>query len=361
MASNGSFSDLRELADWLSPDAATRAPAPRARIERLTRRLGVTALPLLGRALRGADPECREIARAALACLAADDHARERVIEAARAAALDAPIDDAKLCALGLLAELGEHALVRFADPSAMQRRSTLVLAAQLDTPAGTVRAADAMVRRLDEDEIGHMMELLVEVAPAAAHRLARELRARRDLSADFRARIATTTLARAVELLASGDPAAARALLARCNPALPDVAGTLAACFLVEENFAAAVEPLGRAIAADPHWPLHHWNLAIALQRLGDAAGCDQALRRFVATSAAPSAVAADPDQPARLACAARMLTELERIARLQRAPRRRRATSRQRQQPARQRQQPGPTPPSEPPAGPGRVRTSP
>lgn len=340
MASDGLFSDLRELADWLSAAENT----PPARIERLTRRLGVTAVALLGRALRSSNPSRRELARTALAYLAIDANtcARDRVIDEARAAALDASTDDAKLCALGLLAELGEHELVRFADPAAMQRRSALVLAAQLDTPAGVVRAADAMLRRLDGDELAQLMELLVEVAPAAAQRLARELRARRELPAELRARIATTPLARAVELLASGQPAAARALLARCNAALPDVAGTLAACWLVEGNFAAAVEPLGRAIAADPQWPLHHWNLALALQRLGDAAGCDQALRRFVATSAAPSALAADPDQPARLACAERMLTELARIARLRRVPRRRRTTSRQR---ARQ-----PTPPSAP-----------
>ena len=44
----------------------------------------------------------------------------------------------------------------------------------------------------------------------------------------------------------------------------------------------------------------------------------CYQALRRFVATSAAPTGLAGDPDRPARVAQASRLMAELERTARL-------------------------------------------
>jgi hypothetical protein len=384
---------------------------------------------------------------------------RARVIDELRGVAARASIDDAKVCALGLLAELGEHATARFADPSAMQRRSALALAAQLDTPADVASAADFMIRQLGDADLEQMIEILVEAAPAAAQRLAGELAGRLDLALRMRERIAALVepippspaplrraarpthvtvlvdaaarlvvvasrkaagarrwrrwavligasnriedclheedagepgdtsplianlcadgyriasheldharavvakaarltaldperltsayyvgrdllelgdahlgdrrrgdpaalaLGRAVELLAAGEPARARALLLRCDPRHPDVAGALAACLVALGDDAGALEHLARAIAAEPDWPLHHWNLAIALQRQGDADGCYQALRRFVATRAMPSGLYADPEQPGRVARAERMLAELEREARL-------------------------------------------
>ncbi|HWO22789.1 MAG TPA: tetratricopeptide repeat protein [Kofleriaceae bacterium] len=459
MAVDGAFADLRRLAEWF--ETAPGTPSPR--IERLTRRLGALAVPLLGRELRGADPRRRDAARDALASLARgadrDARVRARVIDELRSVAARAD-DDAKICALGLLAELGEHATARFADPSAMQRRTALALAAQLDTPGDVASAADVMIRQLGGAELEQMIQILVGESPAAARRLADELGARIDLSLEQRERIAglveslplvpagtlprraarqaqvavlvdaaarlvvvasrkaagarrwrrwavlvgasgrieeclheelatepgdtpliadlcadgyrvasqeleharavltkaarvtavdperltsayylgrdllelgdahlgdrrrtdptALALGRAVELLAQGDSARARALLERCDARHPDVAGALAACLLAQGELAGAIEHLTRALAAEPEWPLHHWNLAIALQRQGDLDGCYHALRRFVSTSAAPSGLYADPEQPGRVACAERMLAGLEREARL-------------------------------------------
>src|SRR5262249_44122755 len=109
-----------------------------------------------------------------------------------------------------------------------------------------------------------------------------------------------------------------------------------LAACALAAGQPADAVTPLLAAIDAEPEWPLHHWNLATACHQLGDPRGCYHALRRFVATSARPTGLYADPDQPSRVALALRMISELERTARLAGTtlarPRRRAATSRRR-----------------------------
>lgn len=471
MAADGAFADLRKLAEWFE----TAPGASAARIERLSRRLGTLAVPLLGRELRGADPARRDAARDALALLArsgevsAAARLRARVIAELRGVAALAAIDDAKVCALGLLAELGEPATARFADPPAMQRRSALALAAQLDTPADVASAADLMIRQLAGAELEHLLEAMVDAAPAAARRLAGELGARLDVPIERRERIAALTeaiapapaptrraarpaqiavlvdaaarlvviasrrhpgtrrwrrwavligasgriedclheddatepgdapmiadlcadgyriasheadharaviakaarataldperltsayylgrdllelgdahlgdrrrgdptalaLGRAVELLAGGDPARARALLERCDPRHADVAGALAACHLAQGDAAGAIEHLACAIAAEPAWPLHHWNLAIALQRQGDTDGCYHALRRFVATSAGPSGLYGDPEQPGRVARAERMLAELERAARLAGRPLTRRATS--------------------------------
>ncbi len=460
MAVDGAFGDLRRLADWFS----TSPTCPRrtsVQIERITRRLGTTAIPLLGRELASPDVRRRDAARDALAALATGA-ARPRVVASLRLL-LDHPTgiaDELKVCVLGLLSELGEHAEARFADPRAMQQRSALALAAQLDTALDLANAADLMVRRLPDDDIAQMIELLVVSAPDAALRLAGELGVRLDLAADLRERIAacvsgiapaarTTarrsprpthaavlvdaaarlvvvatrkisgerrwrrwavlvsarghiddciheddasvdgdaaplianlvadgyrvasndvdhartvvataaritastphllssayylgrdlldlddahlgprahrdpearTLGRAVDLLAGGDPARAAQLLERCDASDPQVAAAVAACALAQGNPCEAIEPLGRAIASEPTWPLHHWNLAVALRALGDTAGCYHALRRFVATSAAPSGLYGDPDQPGRVACAERMLADLQRAARL-------------------------------------------
>src|SRR5579884_2353359 len=93
------FRDLRRLADWLAGDA----PAASATLARL----GRTAVPLLGRALRGDDARRREAARRGLAQLAQPtSDARARVLVELHAIVVDATIaDDAKVCAVGLLAE----------------------------------------------------------------------------------------------------------------------------------------------------------------------------------------------------------------------------------------------------------------
>jgi len=150
--------------------------------------------------------------------------------------------------------------------------------------------------------------------------------------------------LDRAIELLAAGDPAAASALLAELAPRTisrgdrllgddaADIAAATAACLLAQDRAGQALDSLARAIALEPEWPLHHWNLAVALHRTGDLAGCFDALTRFVATSRAPTGLAADPDQPERIACAEHLLGELERTSRLRGIRLRRRAARRPR-----------------------------
>ena len=134
-------------------------------------------------------------------------------------------------------------------------------------------------------------------------------------------------------EALATGDYARAEAMLALCEPT-PDVLAATATLLLAKQppDPAQAIIALSRAITLEPDWPLHHWNLAAALHLAGDPGGCFHALRRFVATSAAPTGLYADPEQPARVGTAHRLMAELERTARLTGTPlhrRRRRATT--------------------------------
>lgn len=481
MAADGVFADLRRLADWFS----TSPQRGSLHIERTVARLGTTAIPLLGRELRSADRRRRDAARAALAALADDLVTRGRVIAELRAVTTDASPDEVKVNALGLLAELGEKAAAVFADPSAIQRRSAIALAAQLSTDADVASAADLMVSTLADDDIAEMLDVMSEAEPAAALRLGDELAIRVDLAADARERFATVIankipssasrpaperkrarpthvavlvdasarlvvvaskkvagerrwrrwavligphgriddclheddateasdaaplianlvadgyrvastevehartvitaaarltarpidratglssayylgrdllelgaahigdrpaappalVARAIEQTAeslahvNGDRAKAEALLALCDPANPEVAAATAALCLAAHPPRAteAVAALERALAAEPEWPLHHWNLAAALHVLGDASGCFHALRRFIATSAAPTGLYADPDQPSRIGSAHRLMADLERAARLAgRSLRRRRKKAR-------------------------------
>src|SRR6185503_4352935 len=143
------FVDLRRLADWFAT-SPTRASL---QVERIVARLGATAIPLLGRELAGGDPHRRDAARAALARLA-ESPARARVI-AELHQITDGTSDDAgKVCALGLLAELGERRVARFADPSAIQRSSALALAAHIETASDVANAADLMIAQIAEDEL---------------------------------------------------------------------------------------------------------------------------------------------------------------------------------------------------------------
>jgi hypothetical protein len=139
-------------------------------------------------------------------------------------------------------------------------------------------------------------------------------------------------SVGRAVELIADGDVPRARLLLARCE-ANADVEAANAACHLAQDRTADAIACLGRAIELEPAWPLHHWNLAAAAHRVGDSVLAYRAIRRFITTSAERTALAGDPDQPARLALATRMVAELERSARLagvSLTPKKRRRTKR-------------------------------
>jgi hypothetical protein len=157
-----------------------------------------------------------------------------------------------------------------------------------------------------------------------SAYYLGRDLLDLGDAHVGERAASPPALVARAIEQTAeslrTGDHAKAEDLLALCDPANPDVAAATATLYLAAKppRTTDAVAALERALAAEPEWPLHHWNLAAALHALGDASGCFHALRRFVATSAAPTGLFGDPDQPARVGSAHRMMSELERTARL-------------------------------------------
>ncbi|HEY0195185.1 MAG TPA: tetratricopeptide repeat protein [Kofleriaceae bacterium] len=138
--------------------------------------------------------------------------------------------------------------------------------------------------------------------------------------------------ISRAIDLLAAGEPEAAEPLLEAADPSQPDAAAALAALRLHQRRPAAALAALDRAIAAEPDWPLHHWNAAVAHHQLGDRLACHQALGRFVHASERPSGLAGDPAQPARLIRAAELMSELERTARLSGTPLSARRPKRQR-----------------------------
>lgn len=481
MGIDTAFGDLRRLADWFAIPSGgrTQSPLRATQIERLVHRLGGTCVPLLGRELCHADPRRRDSARAALAHLATTP-ARPRVTLELHRIAASTAADEGKVCALGLLAELGERGAARFSDPSAIQRRSALALAAQLGTPADVAAAADLMIRQLAPDDMLQLVAVMSEADAPAAQRLAAELCVRVDLASELRERIneavfgpgadatespapparapgapraprpthvailvdaaarlvvvasrkiagerryrrfavlidregriddclhedaaddhaplvanlvadgysvassdlerargivanaarqtaetparlaspyylgrdlldlgdahlggrvhahpTSSTLGRAIELLADGEPARAQLLLARCKQDSADVAAAAAACLLANNHLAEALAPLQRAADLEPGFALHHWNLAAALHQLGDRDACLAALRRFLATSTTRSGLAGDPDHPARVGLAHRMVSELERTARLARAPRRRKRRTRAR-----------------------------
>ncbi len=205
MGLTSAFVDLRRLADWFASLSSYGSRG--VSIERVVLRLGATCVPLLGREICARDARRREAARGALAQLATKTPARPRVIgELRRIAASDAG-DDGKVCALGLLAELGERGAARFTDPSAIQRRSAVALAAQLDNAADVAAAADMMIHQLADADIVQLLEVMAGASSGAAYHLAVELCARLDLAADTRERIADLALGQIVPL-----PVAARA-----------------------------------------------------------------------------------------------------------------------------------------------------
>jgi hypothetical protein len=464
MGSDTRFVDLRRLADWF----ATQPTRPSLHVEKIVERLGAVCVPLLGRELCAPQRARRDAARTALAQLATTDRSvRPRVIEALREITEGTAPDHGKVCALGLLGELGERGAAKFHDPDKIQRTSAINLAEQLETAADIASAADLMVGKLAPDDMVSLLAIMAEAVPARAQDLAHELCARLDLAADLRERIAdvallhpapapaaeprriarpthvtvlvdgaarvvvvatrkiagerrwrrwavlisgdgriedclheehagddrdaaalianlcadgyriasrelqrakeliaaaarvtgalaarssdqaaqrlpssyylgrdlldlgeahlaparanptAATVGRAVELIADGDVPRARLLLARCETSA-DVEAASAACHLTQDRAADAAACLVRAIELEPGWPLHHWNLGAALHRMNDRAGAYQAFKRFVATSAEPTALLGDPDQPERLVLATKLLVELERTARL-------------------------------------------
>src|SRR5215470_15050028 len=205
------FRDLRKLADWFAI-GRPRSAVARPRMERLVRRLGATAIPLLCRELCSGDAARRDAARDALASIAGGDAAaRSRVTTELHAITDGRAADEAKVVALGLLSELGEHADARFADPTAIRVRSAIALASQLETAADIAGAADLMVHQLDAADIVQMLEVMADAAPAAAHRLACELGLRLDIAAELRDRIAllAATIAPSAQRAAPRTPRA--------------------------------------------------------------------------------------------------------------------------------------------------------
>ena len=154
------------------------------------RELGATAVPLCARELAAAaTPERRAWAVTLLRSLA--ETSSDRVLAALRALAGGTASDDAKLAALGLLAELGdESATASFADPDRVHQKSLERFATQLDTAADVASAADLLVSRLEPEEIIEFVESFAEASPEGARRLADELCARVDLEVAARSEL---------------------------------------------------------------------------------------------------------------------------------------------------------------------------
>jgi tetratricopeptide (TPR) repeat protein len=193
MGPESAFVDLRRLADWFA--SLPTQPHRGLSIERIVVRLGAVCVPLLGRELGARDAKRREAARVALAQLAMQTAARPRVIAELRRIAASDACDEGKVSALGLLAELGERGAARFNDAPAIQRRSAIALASQLDNAADVAAAADMMIQQQSDDEIVHLIGVLVEASSGAAYHLAVELCARLDLATETRDRIADLAL----------------------------------------------------------------------------------------------------------------------------------------------------------------------
>lgn len=191
-AASTSFIDLRRLADWFASIRTHRAMSP-AVVERVVRRLGSACVPMLGRELVSHDSRRRDAARVALAHVARD--IKPRVIAELRQITTSSASDEGKVCALGLLAELGERTTATFSDSSAIQRRSALALATELDSPADIAAAADMMIQQQTDDEIVRLLEVMVVASQGAAYHLAAELCARLDVDAGTRERIAHVAL----------------------------------------------------------------------------------------------------------------------------------------------------------------------
>jgi hypothetical protein len=200
------FVDLRKLADWFATPSPLGLARPSLHIEKIVERLGVVCVPLLGRELCSPSEPRRDAARAALVQLATTNRSvRPRVIVELRTITEGGAPDHGKVCALGLLGELGERgAAAKFHDPDAIQRASAEKLADQLETAADIASAADLMVGKLAPDDMVSLLSIMAAAAPPRAHLLANELCARLDVAPELRDRVAE------VALLANGQSGAA-------------------------------------------------------------------------------------------------------------------------------------------------------
>lgn len=152
--------------------------------------LGATAVPLCARELAATTSSDRRTWAVTLLRTLAET-AGDRVRAALREVAAGAATDDAKLAALGLLAELGdETTTASFADPDRIHQQSLLRFATQLDTAADVASAADLLVSRLEPEEIIEFIESFAEASPDGARRLADELCARVDLDVSARSEL---------------------------------------------------------------------------------------------------------------------------------------------------------------------------
>ena len=116
MATDGWSESVRRPAPAgrLVRDPLPRARRPSLHIEKIVERLGAMCVPLLGRELCSPSEPRRDAARAALAQLATTNRSvRPRVIAELRAITEGTASDDGKVCALGLLGELGERGAAR--------------------------------------------------------------------------------------------------------------------------------------------------------------------------------------------------------------------------------------------------------
>lgn len=186
---------------------------------------------------------------------------------------------------------------------------------------AGLVRARLRDGYRLWSRDAGQVRALCTTAIRRAAARpeglpapyyLGRDLLALGELHLEQRSRHESlaTAVGRAVDLLAAGELARARELAETCVALAPehiDAAATLGLCLLAADEPLAALPLLERAANAEPRWAMHHWNLAAAHHRLGEAGECARALAAFLEASARSVASAAEPVHKQRTALARR------------------------------------------------------
>ncbi|HEY0255648.1 MAG TPA: hypothetical protein VGC41_29165, partial [Kofleriaceae bacterium] len=217
-------------------------------MEKLIERLGTVCVPLLGRELCSANEVRRDAARAALNQLATTNRAvRPRVIDELREITEGAAPDHGKVCALGLLGELGERGAARFHDPDAIQRTSAEKLAAQLETPADIASAADLMVAKLAPDDMLALLSIMAQASPGRAHVLATELDGRLDIAPELRERIAD------IALLPDHQTAA---------PSLPKISRPTHVTLLIDDR-ARVVVVATKKVSGERRW--RRWAVLIA------------------------------------------------------------------------------------------------
>lgn len=145
-----------------------------------------------------------------------------------------------------------------------------------------------------------------------ASYYLGRDLLDLREVHLEQRSRHESlaTAVGRAVDLLAAGELARATELAETCVALAPehvDAAATLGLCLLAADQAQAALPLLERAASAEPRWAMHHWNLAAAYHRLGDAGECARALAAFLEALERRGSMTSDGDHGQRAALARR------------------------------------------------------